>query len=186
MGPFSGSVQTQVLPEGQLGDVRELQRRFSSFIVANRRATSRVRAVSLAVIAVGLAFVASRVDRPLLIGLCGLVVIAPLVWLATALVVPMVMVARGKLGGGVSLQTGVEVMADETGVSWPTAHAPWTSVLAVEEEGERVHLRGFEPTHRLLFELVLEGSNLTSAEARREVVTQLERWRAAAETAPSR
>ncbi len=180
MGPFVATVQTQHLPEGTAAEVHELQRQLSRFVTTNRSATLRARAVILVIVAIVLAFVASRVDQPLVVGLCGVVLIAPVVWIGTAIVVPLVLMARGKLTAGVSLQSGVEVSIDEQGLAWMGSAVPWSAVSSVGEEGDRVHLRGADPSSRRLFEVVLEASNFASAQARAEVVRELERHRSSA------
>jgi hypothetical protein len=169
---FVGQVQSQVVPGELLGEAGELERAFNDFLVRTRRTVMAWRVgVSLS-LAVGLAFVASRVESPVAVGMCGLVVLAPLVWLGTAVLVPMALLGRSTLaaGGGLSMQVGVPIEADERGFTIGELHFGWDAVTAITEDGDSLVVRGVDRPARRLFRVVLGPRSFTSADDRQAML----------------
>ncbi len=172
---FVGQVQSQVVPGELLGDVGELERTFVDFLGRTQRIVRALRVgLSLALV-VGLAFVASRVESPLAVGLCGLVVLAPVVWLSTAVLVPMALLGRSTLaaGGGLSMQVGVPIEADEQGLTVGELRFRWDTVTAITEDGEALVVRGVDRPARRLFRVVLAPRSFSSVEDRQAALATL-------------
>lgn len=182
MGPFTGQVHSQTMPAELTGDPRALQAHFSGFLERSRRVTTRVRAAVAMVLVVALAFVASRVEQPVAVGLCGLLVIAPIVWLLTALLVPLSLLGRSKLaqGAGLTMRAGAAITVDAAGLLVDEQRFPWGAVTSISEEGGALVVRGVVAPQRLVFQVVLAAKNFGSELARREVLVGLERLRVAA------
>ncbi|MDX2013009.1 MAG: hypothetical protein SFW67_22635 [Myxococcaceae bacterium] len=172
---FIGQVQSQVVPGELLGDAGELERTFGEFLARTQRTARVIRVGVSLLLVVGLAFVASRVESPLAVGLCGLLVLAPLVWLSTAVFVPMALLGRSKLaaGGGLSMQVGVPIEADEQGFTVGELRFAWDAVTAITEDGEALVVRGVDRPARRLFRVVLAPRSFSSVEDRRAALAAL-------------
>jgi hypothetical protein len=172
---FVGQVQSQLVPEALLGDLASLEASFSTFLQRSQRVVLAWRAGLSVVLVMALAFVASRVDSPLLVGGCGLVVLAPLVWIATAVLVPMVMLGRSRLaqGGGLTLQVGVPIEVTDRGLTGGELHLPWEAVTSITDEADALVVRGVDRSARRLFRIVLSPRSFTSSDDRAGVLRAL-------------
>ncbi|MBL8917410.1 MAG: hypothetical protein JNJ54_01000 [Myxococcaceae bacterium] len=179
IGPLSGRVRSQTFTEEFGGDPRVLAREFATFLERSSRLTRQVRVGSSIALTVGLAFVASRVDRPIVVGLCGVMVLAPLVWLATAVLVPMSLIGRANLarGAGVAMQAGVPVAFGPQGVSAGDETFAWNTVTGLSEGPDGVLVQGVDVGRRRVFEISVGAGSFESDEARRQVVQALEQLR---------
>lgn len=177
-GPFSARVQSLTFAEGTAADAGSLLKRFDDFIVRSRRIKGQVRLGLSVSLAIGLAFVASRVDRPLAVGLCGIALLG-IVWLATAILVPMSLMGRAQLanGGGATMQSGVAVAFEPRGLSAGEELFPWPSVSSVRVDGGGVTIEGVDEAKRCVFRIELSPRNFLSAEGQQLVVAEVERLR---------
>ncbi|MER2560945.1 MAG: hypothetical protein ABTQ32_09510 [Myxococcaceae bacterium] len=164
--------------EGAAADARSLLARFDDFVVRSRRIKGRVRLGLSVSLAIGLAFVASRVEQPLAVGLCGIALLG-VVWLATALLVPMSLMGRAQLanGGGATMQSGVAVAFEPRGLSAGEESFPWPSVSSVRVDGGGVTIEGVDEAKRRVFRIELSPRNFLSAEGQQSVVAEVERLR---------
>jgi len=185
IGPFVGQVHTQpmlVAGDGEaLPAVAVLEQRFTTFLERSQRLTRRVRVGLSLVLVVGLAFVASVVDKPVAVGLCGLLVIAPLVWATTALLVPLALLGRSKLaeGAGLTMQAGVHIAVDEQGLTAGALTFDWAMVTSLLEVGDSLVERGVDVGQRRVFQVLLSAKNFDTATARHEALAALATLRAA-------
>lgn len=172
IGPLSGRVRSQTFTEELGGDPQRLAGEFATFLEKSARLTRQLRVGLSVALTVALAFVASRVDRPLLVGVCGVLALAPLVWLATAVLVPMSLIGRANLakGAGMSMQAGVPVAFGPQGVSAGEQTFPWAAVTGVSEGPEGVLVQGVDVGRRTVFEISIGAGSFESDEARRQVV----------------
>jgi hypothetical protein len=172
---FVGQVQHLVAPAELSSDVAGLERAFTAFLERSRRMVLACRVALSAALAVGLAFVASRVDAPLPVGLCGALVLAPLVWLATAVLVPMALLGRAGLsdGAGFSMQAGVSIEVSDQGVSAGSLTVPWGAVTGVDDDGDALVVRGVDRPGRRVFRVVLAARSFSSLDDRRAVLAEL-------------
>lgn len=179
IGPLKGRLRSQTFTEDLSADPRVLEREFSAFLEKSARVTRQLRVGVSVVLAVGLAFVASRVDRPLVVGLCGVVGLAPLVWLATAVLVPMSLIGRANLakGAGVSMQAGVAVSFGPQGVSVGDDQFGWASVTTIEEGPQGLSVHGVDVPRRTVFAISVGPGSFESDDARRQVARALEAMR---------
>ena len=190
MGPFVGQVHSQTVPAGSsdvaLAEPRVLQERFTGFLERSRSLTRRIRLVIALVLVVPLAFLASRVDQPVAVGLCGLLVLVPLVWLSTALIVPMTLIGRAQIaqGAGLTMQAGVPITVDAKGLSAGETSFAWAAVTSVHELGDALVVRGVDVPRRVVFQVLLAPKNFASAANRAEVRAALEALRVGAATSP--
>jgi hypothetical protein len=177
-GPFSARVQSLTFAEGTAADAGALLERFDDFIVRSRRIKGQVRLGLSVSLAIGLAFVASRVDQPLAVGLCGIALLG-VVWLATAIIVPMSLMGRAQLanGGGATMQSGVAVAFEPRGLSAGEELFPWPSVSSVRVDGGGVTIEGVDEAKRRVFRIELSPRNFLSAEGQQLVVAEVERLR---------
>ncbi len=188
MGPFVGQVHSQTVPAGSsdvaLTEPKVLQERFTGFLERSRSLTRRIRLIIALVLVVPLAFLASRVDQPVAVGLCGLLVLLPLVWLSTALIVPMTLIGRSQIaqGAGLTMQAGVPITVDAKGLSAGDTTFGWTAVTSVHEVEDALVVRGVDVPRRVVFQVLLAPKNFVSAANRAEVKASLESLRVAAAT----
>jgi len=184
IGPFVGQVHSQTVPAGS-SDVlvapKLLEERFTGFLEQSQRLTNRVRlAVALALV-VPLAFLASRVEQPVAVGLCSLLVLVPLVWLSTALIVPMTLMGREKLaqGGGLTMQAGVPITVDAKGLCAGETSFGWAAVTSVKEQADALVVRGVDVDRRVVFQVLLASKNFASPIVRAEALDALRALHAA-------
>lgn len=179
IGPLKGRLRSQTFTDEQGQDPRALAQAFSAFFERSARLTRRIRVVLSVVLAVGLAFVASRVDRPLVVGLCGVVALAPLVWLATAVLVPMGLIGRANLakGAGMTMQAGVPVSFGPQGVSVGEEQFPWAAVTGIVESPDGLRVHGVDVPRRTVFEISVGAGSFESDDARRQVARAIEALR---------
>lgn len=188
MGPFVGQVHSQTVPAGSsdvaLAEPKVLQERFTGFLDRSRSLTRRLRLVVSLVLVVPLAFLASRVEQPVAVGLCGLLVLVPLVWLSTALIVPMTLIGRAQIaqGAGLTMQAGVPITVDAKGLSAGETSFGWAAVTSVHELEDALVVRGVDVPRRVVFQVLLAPKNFASAANRAEVLAALEALRVAAAT----
>lgn len=176
MGPFVGTVVSQNLPPDVAPDTSQLDA-FVRFLERSRRAVFTARIVSSASLAVLLAFIASRVDSPWPVGLCGVFVVGPFLWLMTGLLVPMALMGRQRLAAGLSMQSGVAIEVSARGIAAGPVQLPFTAMQSVVEEREGVVIRGVDEAQRLLFQVQLAPRSFESAAHRRQVVAFLHEQR---------
>lgn len=187
IGPLVGEVHSQTVPDGPSGvtliEPKALEARFTGFLERSQRLTRRVRLIVALVLVVPLAFLASRVEQPVAIGLCGLLVLVPVVWLSTALIVPVTLMGREKLaqGGGLTMQAGVPIAVDAKGLSAGEASFRWAAVTSVNEEGDGLVVRGVDVDRRVVFQVLLAAKNFASPVVRAEALAALRALHAAAE-----
>lgn len=182
-GPFVGQLHSQTAPLGSaLVEPKALEARFTEFLERSQRLTRRVRLGVALVLVVPLAFFASRVDRPLAVGLCGLLVLVPLVWLSTALVVPMALMGRKGLaqGAGLTIHAGVPITVDANGLSAGESCFGWGAVTSVSELADGLVVRGVDVERRVAFQVSLAEKNFASPVARAEALAALRALHAAA------
>lgn len=190
MGPFVGQVHSQTVPAGSsdaaLAEPKVLQDRFTGFLERSRSLTRRIRLIVSLVLVVPLAFLASRVEQPVAVGLCGLLVVLPLVWLSTALIVPMTLIGRAQIaqGAGLTMQAGVPITVDAKGLSAGETSFGWAAVTSVHELDDALVVRGVDVPRRVVFQVVLAPKNFASAANRAEVRAALEALRVGAATSP--
>lgn len=188
MGPFVGQVHSQTVPAGSsdvaLAEPKVLQERFTGFLERSRSLTRRIRLIVALVLVVPLAFLASRVEQPVAVGLCGLLVLVPLVWLSTALIVPMTLIGRAQIaqGAGLTMQAGVPITVDAKGLSAGETSFGWAAVTSVQEVEDALVIRGVDVPRRVVFQVLLAPKNFASAANRGEVLAALEALRVAAAT----
>lgn len=188
MGPFVGQVHSQTVPAGSsdvaLTEPKVLQQRFTGFLERSRSLTRRLRLIIALVLVVPLAFLASRVEQPVAVGLCGLLVLVPLVWLSTALIVPMTLIGRAQIaqGAGLTMQAGVPITVDAKGLSAGDTSFGWAAVTSVHEVEDALVVRGVDVPRRVVFQVLLAPKNFASAANRAEVLASLESLRVAAST----
>jgi hypothetical protein len=177
-GPFSARVQTLTFAEGSAADAGSLLKRFDDFVVRSRRIKGQVRLGLSVSLAIGLAFVASRVDQPLAVGLCGIGLLG-VVWLATAIIVPMSLMGRAQLanGGGATMQSGVPVAFEPRGLSAGEDVFAWACVSSARVDGGGVTIEGVDEAKRRVFRIELSPRNFLSAEGQQSVVAEVERLR---------
>ncbi len=186
IGPFVGKVHSQTAPTGSkeaaLVEPHALQQRFTGFLARSQRLTRRLRVAVALVLVVPLAFLASRVEQPVAIGLCGVLVLVPVIWVSTALVVPVVLMGRERLaqGGGLTVQVGVPIAVDDRGLSAGEARFAWASVTSVLEDGDGLLVEGVDIDRRVVFQITLAAKNFASHEARTGALATLRALHAAA------
>lgn len=178
MGPFVGQLHSQTYP-GTLSTPTVALEALVSFIDRSRRAVRVTRIVVGVLGAVGLAWLASRVDAPVGIGLCGLAVIAPVLWLATGLGIPLVMLGRNAAlrGEGLVLRTGAAVTFDEAGLVAAEHRFSWSCVTNNSTVRGSLTVRGIDPERRRVFQVVMGPSNFASQAACAEAAAWIEQRR---------
>lgn len=178
MGPFVGTVVSQNLPPDTKPDGAQLEA-FVQFLERSRRAVFTARVVSSVSLAVVLAFLASRVDSPWPVGLCGVFIVGPFLWLVTGLLVPMALMGRQRLAAGLSMQSGIAIEVSARGLTAGPVQLPFSAMQSVAEERESVVIRGVDEAQRLLFQVQLAPRSFQSADDRRQVMAFLREQRQA-------
>jgi hypothetical protein len=187
IGPFVGEIHSQTVPAASKDEPpiepKVLEDRFTGFLERSQRLTRRVRMGVGVTLVVPLAFIASRMDEPLAVGLCGLLILVPGVWASTAFLVPLVLMGRAKLadGGALTMQAGVPIAVDGRGLSAGETSFAWAAVMSVKEEHDAVVVRGVDVRRRVVFQVLLTPKNFASPSARADVRVALEALRAAAQ-----
>lgn len=178
MGPFVGQLHSQTYP-AELPHPPDALDALESFVARSRSAVLITRVVFGAAITVGLAWLASRVESPIGVGLCGLVVIAPVMWMVTGLGLPVLLLSRDPRlrREGLSLHTGVPISFDETGLSAGTFRFPWSAVDRPREDRGGIVVRGVDRSQRRVFQLILAAPNFETDAARTEALGWIDRQR---------